>query len=59
MPRDAAPSLEGARNVLDQLAAIGTDVPSRDLRDYLDLSVIDSLKQAGYFALVQQTYPIR
>ena len=59
MPRDAAPSLEGARNVLDQLAAIGTDVPSRDMKDYLDLSVIDSLKQAGYFAQVQQTYPIK
>jgi NitT/TauT family transport system substrate-binding protein len=59
MPRDAAPSLEGARNVLDQLAAIGTDVPSRDVKDYLDLSLIDSLKQAGYFAQMQQKYPIR
>jgi hypothetical protein len=34
-------------------------VPSRDMKDYLDLSVIDSLKQAGYFAQVQQAYPIR
>jgi NitT/TauT family transport system substrate-binding protein len=59
MPRDAAPSLEGARSVLDQLAAIGTDVPSKEVKDYVDLGVIDSLKRDGYFAQVQQTYPIR
>ena len=59
MPRDAAPSLEGARNVLDQLAAIGTDVPSKDVKDYVDLGVIDSLKRDGYFARLQQTYPVK
>ena len=30
MPRDAAPSVEGARNVLAQLEAIGTDIGSRN-----------------------------
>jgi hypothetical protein len=45
--------------VLDQLAAIGTDVPSKEVKDYVDLGVIDSLKRDGYFAQVQQTYPIR
>ncbi len=58
MPRDAAPSLEGARNVLEELATIGTDVPSRDVRKYLDLSLIESLEQDGFFARLQQAYPI-
>ncbi len=50
MPRDAAPSTAGGQNVLDQLAAIGTDVGSRNVDDYLDLSIIEGLKQAGYLA---------
>ncbi len=50
MPRDAAPSTAGEQNVLDQLAAIGTDVGSRNVDDYLDLSIIEGLKQAGYLA---------
>ena len=50
MPRDAAPSLTGAQNVLDQLAVIGTDIGSKNVNDYLDLSIIDRLKQDGYFA---------
>ena len=59
MPRDAAPSPEGARNVLDQLAAIGTDVGSNNVSDYVELRVIDSLKQEGYFARLEQAYPLR
>ena len=50
MPRDAAPSVNGAQNVLDQLAVIGTDIGSKNINDYLDLSIIDRLKQDGYFA---------
>jgi NitT/TauT family transport system substrate-binding protein len=59
MPRDAAPSPEGARNVLDQLAAIGTDVGSKNVSDYVDLGVIDSLKQEGYFARLEQSYRLK
>ena len=50
MPRDAAPSVNGAQNVLDQLAVIGTVIGSKNINDYLDLSIIDRLKQDGYFA---------
>ncbi|MFZ2145306.1 MAG: hypothetical protein WAV78_51745, partial [Xanthobacteraceae bacterium] len=50
MPRDAAPSVDGAQNVLDQLTVIGTDIGSKNVNDYLDLSIIDRLKQDGYFA---------
>jgi NitT/TauT family transport system substrate-binding protein len=59
MPRDAAPSLAGAQNVLDQLAAIGTDVGSRNLNDHIDLGVIERLKQDGYFARLEQIYPVK
>jgi NitT/TauT family transport system substrate-binding protein len=59
MPRDAAPSLEGANNVLQQLEAIGTDLSSRNPTDYLDLSIIEQLKASGYFARLTQTYQIK
>jgi ABC-type nitrate/sulfonate/bicarbonate transport system substrate-binding protein len=59
MPLDAAPSIEGANNVLEQLLAIGTDIGSRNVNDYLDLSVIEKLKQDGYFAQLEKTYPVK
>jgi NitT/TauT family transport system substrate-binding protein len=59
MPRDAAPTIAGAQNVLDQLVALGTDIGSRNPNDYLDLSIIESLKKAGYFDQVAKTYPIK
>jgi hypothetical protein len=59
MPLDAAPSHAGAENVLAQLEAIGTDIGSRNVDDYLDLSVIQQLKQEGYFAQLEKTYPVK
>jgi NitT/TauT family transport system substrate-binding protein len=59
MPRDAAPSLAGAQNVLEQLAAIGIDVASRNVNDHVDLGIIERLKQDGYFARLEQTYPVK
>jgi NitT/TauT family transport system substrate-binding protein len=59
MPRDAAPTVEGARNVIEQLTAIGTDVGRRKVEDYLELSIIAELKQEGYFAQLEKAYPIR
>src|SRR5262245_60116342 len=59
MPRDAAPSLDGAKNVLAQLEAIGTDIGSRNANEYLDLGIIDTLKQEGYFAQLEKTYPVK
>jgi NitT/TauT family transport system substrate-binding protein len=59
MPRDAAPTLEGARNVIEQLTAIGTDVGRRKVEDYLELGIIAKLKQEGYFAQLEKTYPVR
>jgi NitT/TauT family transport system substrate-binding protein len=59
MPLDAAPSIDGAKNVLEQLEAIGTEIGSRDVNDYLDLSIIAKLKQDGYFAQLEKTYPVK
>jgi len=58
MPRDAAPTVEGARNVIEQLTAIGTDVGRRKVEDYLELSIIAELKQEGYFAQLEKAYPV-
>jgi len=59
MPRDAAPSPEGARNVIAQLEAIGIEVGSKNVNDYLDLGIIEKLKQDGFFAQLEKTYPIK
>ena len=59
MPRDAAPSVDGAKNVLAQLQAIGTEIGSKNVNDYLDLSIMQKLKQDGYFDQMAKTYPIK
>lgn len=59
MPLDAGPSMTGAQNVISQLQAIGLQVGSKDVNDYVDPSLIKALKQAGYFDTLAQTYPIK
>src|SRR6266851_8254687 len=59
MPLDAAPTVDGAKNVLAQLEAIGTDIGSRDVNDYLDLGIIAQLKQDGYFDQIAKAYPVK
>jgi NitT/TauT family transport system substrate-binding protein len=59
MPRDAAPSVEGAKNVMEQLKAIGIEVGSTDVKDHLDTSIIDALKRSGYFAQLQKEFPVK
>ena len=59
MPRDAAPSVEGARNVMEQLKAVGVEVGSTDVKDHLDTSIIDGLKRSGYFAKLEKEFPVK
>ncbi len=59
MPLDAAPLGAGANNVLEQLQAIGIPVGSKDVTDYIDMSVIQDLKKQNYFAEVAKAYPIK
>ncbi len=59
MPLDAAPSGTGANSVIEQLQAIGIPVGSKDVTDYVDMSVIQDLKKQNYFAEVAKAYPIK
>jgi len=59
MPRDAAPSVEGARNVMEQLKAVGVEVGSTNVQDHLDTSIIDGLKRSGYFAKLEKEFPVK
>jgi NitT/TauT family transport system substrate-binding protein len=58
IPRDAAPSQKGAENMLAQLPALGTEVPSRSVSDYVDASLIEELKGKGFFAQLKQKYRV-
>jgi len=59
LPLDLAPSIAGANNVIAQLGAIGLEVGSKNVNDYVDLSIIEGLKKAGYFDEMAKAYPIK
>ena len=59
MPLDAAPSIAGAKNVIAQLQAIGIEVGSKEVGDYVDTGIIQSLKKDGYFDAMAKAYPIK
>jgi NitT/TauT family transport system substrate-binding protein len=59
MPLDAAPSIDGAKNVMAQLAGIGIEIGSKNVNDYVDDSIIRKLQQDGYFARMDKQYPIK
>ena len=58
MPLDAAPSIAGANNVIAQLQAVGLEV-SKNVNDYVDLSIVEGLKKDGYFEQMAKTYPVK
>lgn len=58
MPLDARPSVEGAKNVIKELQAIGIKLRTTDVNAYLDLGPIDQLKQSGFIAEMQKTYGV-
>jgi NitT/TauT family transport system substrate-binding protein len=58
IPREAAPSQKGAENMLVQLPALGTEVPSRTVSDYVDASLIEELKSNGFFAGLKPKYRV-
>ena len=59
MPLDAAPSHDGAKNVIAQLAVIGVEVGSKNVGDYVDDSIIRGLEKDGYFARMDKQYPVK
>ena len=42
-----------------QLQAIGLEVGSKNVNDYVDLSIIEGLKKDGYFDATAKSYPIK
>jgi ABC-type nitrate/sulfonate/bicarbonate transport system substrate-binding protein len=58
MPRDAAPSRDGAANVITQLQAVGTEIGSKNVDDYLDTTIVDGLKKDGFFDSLQRKYQL-
>jgi NitT/TauT family transport system substrate-binding protein len=56
MPRDAAPSREGAKNVIAEMEAAGKPVGSKNVSDYIDGSVIAQLKKEGFFEQMKKKY---
>jgi NitT/TauT family transport system substrate-binding protein len=59
MARDVAPSLEGARNVLVQLKALGMETGSAKAEDHLDLTLLDDLAREGFGKKMAERYGIR
>lgn len=59
MPLDAAPSAEGAKNVLAQMKAINLQVGSDKVGDYLELGFIEKLHQEGFIDEVLKRYGVQ
>jgi ABC-type nitrate/sulfonate/bicarbonate transport system substrate-binding protein len=57
VPRDAAPSLAAAENMLRTLPQLGTRVASRRVADYVDTAPIDALRREGFFGRLAEKYP--
>jgi ABC-type nitrate/sulfonate/bicarbonate transport system substrate-binding protein len=59
MPLDAKPSLAGGRNVIEQLEAIGTKVPDKNIASYVDLGPLERLEKSGWIAATQKQYGLK
>jgi len=58
VPRDAAPSKEGAETMLRELPALGAAVKSKSVADYVDASVIEDLRREGFFDAMKNKYRV-
>jgi len=45
--------------VIAQLQAIGMEVGSKNVNDYIDTSIIEDLKKTGYFDEMAKVYPMK
>src|SRR5215475_11946186 len=59
MPRDGAPSVDGTKNVMAQLQALGIETGSKNIDDHLDLAIVQKLKSDGYLAQLAKQYPAK
>jgi NitT/TauT family transport system substrate-binding protein len=58
VPRDAAPSHEGAENMIRELPALGTPVKSTRIGDYIDEGPLSDLAREGFFAAMKKKYGV-
>jgi NitT/TauT family transport system substrate-binding protein len=58
VPRDAAPSPEGARLMLRELPGLGAPVKSTNVADYVDAGLIEELRREGFFAAMKSKYRV-
>ena len=58
VPRDAAPSREGAETMLRELPELGAPVKSKNIADYVDDSLIVELRSEGFLDSVMKRYPV-
>jgi ABC-type nitrate/sulfonate/bicarbonate transport system substrate-binding protein len=56
VPRDAAPSPEGAELMLRELPGLGASVKSTNVADYVDASLIAELRREGFFDAMKSKY---
>jgi NitT/TauT family transport system substrate-binding protein len=56
MPLDAIPSIEGARNVIENLRQTDVKVASQRIEDYVDPSMIEGLRRMGMFLKWHRLY---
>lgn len=59
VPADMQPSLDGARNVLTELAGFGVKIKSTEISDYIDLKPLADLKASGFLAEMAKEYPVK
>ena len=58
VPRDAAPSREGAETMLRELPGLGVAVKSKNPSDYIDSSLIEELRSDGFLDGVTKRYQV-
>ena len=56
MPVDGRPSVDGAKNVIEQLDLLKVPMTSRKVEDYVDFSILDDLQKQGFFDELKKTY---
>jgi ABC-type nitrate/sulfonate/bicarbonate transport system substrate-binding protein len=58
VPRDAAPSMAAAENMIRELPLLGAQVKSTRVEDYIDASLIAELMRDGFFLAMKTKYGI-
>lgn len=58
VPRDAAPSMAGAANMIREFPSLGAPVKSTRVEDYIDASLIAELERDGFFRAMKTKYGI-